>query len=722
MNDDLMAERIPAETEEWDSLMWPAVIVTDPAGRVVHWNARAAEVYGWPTTEAVGRLVSELIAPGDPDEAAAGVLTRVALGEPWEGVIAVRRRDGEVFEAYVRDAPIRDADGELMGMLGMSVPHRPAGRAEATGNYLARLQSVTAALSAALSTYDVAQVLLGEGLSAPGAATGGLWLLDEAGKNLQLVGGAGMRDGVDAAYAGLPIEAPMPGPAVFRSGQPLFLHSRVERDRLWPAIAGTETAAEGIAVVPLSVGTRVLGCLALGFTEVQDFDDEQQRFLAALADQAAQAVERARLIDAEREATRRLAVIAEAGRLLAESLDPEVVMNRLAELGVDVLGEMCVIDVVGDDGQLRRTAMAHADPDRLATLRALWTNSVAPPGSAPETVLRTGEPKLVEEITEAVIRRSTDTEEHYRAALALAPGPAAIVPLQARGRIIGVLTSARRRGAPTYTEADLEFVMEIAARAALALDNARLFRQRSDIARTLQQSLLPPTLPSVPGVEMAARYHPAGEGLEVGGDIYDVFAVRDGWGVLIGDVVGTGARAAATTSLVRHTARAIAPHLGTPGEVVRAVNRALSDAVTEEGFCTLVFGVASRTAAGLHLDLAGGGHPCPVVLRADGTTEEIGEGGCLLGPFTSIDTPTYDVDLAPGDALVLYTDGLIEARRPGGTRPASLFGEEGLHAVLRSAAGGSAEDIAGTCVGAVVDFAGGLPDDDIALLVLRCTP
>ncbi|MGH3112835.1 MAG: PP2C family protein-serine/threonine phosphatase, partial [Gaiellaceae bacterium] len=293
------------------------------------------------------------------------------------------------------------------------------------------------------------------------------------------------------------------------------------------------------------------------------------------------------------------------------------------------------------------------------------------------------------------------------------------VPLVARGRTLGAITfavtdfSGRR-----YTPGDLALGDDLARRAGLAVDNARLYRDQAYIARVLQTSLLPPDLPQIPGVELAASYHAAGEGNEVGGDFYDVFRTGPGdWAVVIGDVCGKGADAAALTALVRYTIRAAAVQARKPKRVVAALNDAILRQRQEREFCTIAYARVRPETLGARVTVCCGGHPLPLIVRASGLVEPAAKPGSLIGVFAEPDLSDVVVELAPGDTLVLYTDGVTEARSPDGA-----FGENLLPEVLAGSAGRSADEICKRIESAVLDFQAGRPRDDIALVVLRVRP
>ena len=251
---------------------------------------------------------------------------------------------------------------------------------------------------------------------------------------------------------------------------------------------------------------------------------------------------------------------------------------------------------------------------------------------------------------------------------------------------------------------------ELARIASLAIENARLDERARHIAHTLQASLLPPSLPEIPGLQVAARYLAGGEGTTVGGDLYDLFPVDGDWALVLGDVCGKGAEAAALTSMVRFTIRAEVVHHESPGEVLGLLNAAILRQHRDVRFCTVLHG---RLRADGRLTLASAGHPPPLLRRADGTVEAVASSGPLLGVLPEVEHPDVSVELKPGDVLVSYTDGVTEGRGPEG-----LFGDERL-ADLLAASAEDAEAIADRITAAVLDFQGGRTQDDLALLVLR---
>jgi PAS domain S-box-containing protein len=400
--------------------------------------------------------------------------------------------------------------------------------------------------------------------------------------------------------------------------------------------------------------------------------------------QVAREQERERLLEVEQAARRssdaaqaRLRLLADASALLERSLEADEALAQLAEVLSGRLADSCAIEVVDEAGRLKLEGRAERAGRTLD----------ADPGTAME-VLAAGQARILGDGT-------------------------AIVPLVARGRAVGLLTlgwadRAHRPPRDTWT-----LIEAVAQRLALAIDSAQQYREREHIARTLQASLLADALPAIDGVELAAEYRPAALGTDVGGDLYDAFALGDGaWGLVIGDVRGKGAEAAAVTALARYTLRALAPRVASPGETLALLNEELLRQRGGEWFITAaLLRLEPLAGGGARLVAASGGHPPPVVLRADGTAEVVAAKGTLLGVEPGARSADVELRLDPGDTLVLYTDGVTEAERDRPLEPAALaellvpLAPEGPRAVAREV------------VRIAERATAGAPRDDLAVLV-----
>jgi PAS domain S-box-containing protein len=431
---------------------------------------------------------------------------------------------------------------------------------------------------------------------------------------------------------------------------------------------------------------------------------------------------REQLARAEAVAARgRLALLAAAGPALAASLDYEETLRRAARLVVPDLADWCLLDIAEEDGRVHQLAAAHAEPEKEDLLRRLGEHrsfGEDDPGSTAQ-VLRTGRSVLLPRLPDwSFYEREMGVGGHLDVLRELEPRSLISVPLLARGRTLGAMTLVSSRPDRRYDDEDLLLAENLAYRCALAVDNARLYRDRSEIARTLQRSLLPPHLPQIPGVELGAEYLPAGEANEVGGDFYDVInTVEDGWVCVIGDVRGKGAAAAAVTALARYTIRAVTMSNDLPSEVLSGLNEAMLRQLPEDRFCTAACARLEPLddAPGVGIDVSRAGHPAPLLVRADGTVEEISCPGRALGVFPDAELDDTHTRLMPGETIVFYTDGVTEARDPDG----GFFGEERLHRFLAAHSGKHAADLARALKNAVLEFQEGYPRDDLALLVLR---
>jgi PAS domain S-box-containing protein len=416
-----------------------------------------------------------------------------------------------------------------------------------------------------------------------------------------------------------------------------------------------------------------------------------------------------------REESHRL--LADASRALAASLDVDETFPRVAQLAAERLGDWCAIAEVEPDGTVRTIAVGDARrADQPLVAEMLQRYPLATPGrtylAGP---LSEGRPELVAEVGDAELAAAARDDEHLALLRQVRPRSAMTVPMHVRGRLVGAVsiltaTEGRRLG-----DDDLELAQELAGRCALALESGRLYAERSRIARTLQESLLPPMLPELPGLDVAARFRAAGAGIEVGGDFYDLFDVGDGnWAVAIGDVCGKGTDAAAVTALARYTVRAAAMRQDDPSEILTVLNEALLRQRGERRFCTVLFGRLARNGAGTAFEFASGGHPLPLVLDGDGSGHEVGAPGTLLGIVADPSLDDAEVTLRPGDAVVLYTDGVTDA-----AAPARVWTPEELAEAVGSVHGLDADAIADRILQSALESTTGEPRDDIAIIVVK---
>ena len=388
-----------------------------------------------------------------------------------------------------------------------------------------------------------------------------------------------------------------------------------------PAVFADGAVAKSLVTVPFLVDGRVTGVLGAAATSPDRFDGSDAAKLQRVADRVAMSLERARLSELERRRRGRIGFLAEASELLASTLDQEKTISLIAQLVVPRLAAWCAVLLADDAGDLYPAYVWHADESLIDPLAGLL--QMVPPPEADEAGRSWS----------LAVDAAALTDE----AVVLASDAAWCFPLAARGRSLGMVVIGRPRGDRPPREA-LELTEDLARRAALALDNARLYEQQQLTSQALQRSLLPPELPRIPGVDLSVAHKVAGEGNEVGGDFYDVFpAGENRWRFAIGDVCGTGPEAAAVTGLARHALRILARE----GHDVVDVMGRLNQLILEEGprarFITLLHGeltVLGGSSPGpaeegalfagdgdgarpaVRLRLVSAGHPLPLLLRA----------------------------------------------------------------------------------------------------------
>jgi serine phosphatase RsbU (regulator of sigma subunit) len=422
------------------------------------------------------------------------------------------------------------------------------------------------------------------------------------------------------------------------------------------------------------------------------------------------------------EADRKTAqLFAESGYLLEDTLARERAVEHIAELAVPAIADVAAIDVLEEDGSISRLATAAASAElREVTARLREQQPIDITGSHPiSEAIRIGQIRHISRPTEARLREYARGEEELQLMLRFRAHSALILPLRARGAILGAMSLSALDPRLEYDQETRRVAEALAARAALALDNARLHEQQTHIAGVLQQSLLPRSLPEINGFETGARFLAAGEAVAVGGDFYDVFhAGSNAWMAVIGDVCGKGPEAAAVTALARYTIRTAATQDGQPSSVLAKLHTTIRADRSDLRFCTAALARIEQ-GNGRHdarLTVALGGHHPPLALRRSGTVERIGEPGTLLGGLAQPVLSDVEASLAAGESLVLFTDGLLELRDRSGPQDPTWVDD-----LLVGVAGASADQIAEHLARAAFERQGGELRDDVAVLVLRRT-
>ncbi len=442
------------------------------------------------------------------------------------------------------------------------------------------------------------------------------------------------------------------------------------------------------AGVPLHAET-LLGVLDVGSHTLRQFTAADMDLLRLAADRIARAIERGRALDFERAARERSEFLERTNTVLTRSLEIPDLMRRVVQAAVPRLGDWCQLAVFTDEqSNIPSIEVAHVDPDKLVWARELRDRFPYDPDALTgmPAAVRTGATQYYPDINEELIARAVSDPDARDVLRQLRVRSMINVPLRGRTGILGALQLVQAESERRYAPADVQLAEAIAARIAIALENARLYERERAIAATLQRSLLPPHLPEIPGFELAHRYWTAGDTALVGGDFYDVIDVGpDSWGVLVGDVSGKGVDAAALTGVARQTARAAARHGIGPSGVLEWLDDAIKTQADQFGgqYCTALYGLLERgdpeSADGWRFRFVLGGHPRPVHLPARGQPVLVGTPGTLLGVLDGPTLHETELVLAPGDTLLLYTDGVTDVAGP------SALDEAGLLAIVAEA-------------------------------------
>jgi PAS domain S-box-containing protein len=370
----------------------------------------------------------------------------------------------------------------------------------------------------------------------------------------------------------------------------------------------------------------------------------------------------ARDITAEVRRRRAQDFLVAAGRLLDSSLDPVETARTIVSTAVPELADLCLIDFRRADGRLGDSVVAGADPEMAARLERIRREQpLDPNGEHPVAqVLRLSQPMVWRDLkAPEVVDKVSQSSDHLQLMRDAGYNSAAVVPLLARGRTLGALSFLHARQDMRYDTGDLEFLSELGERAALALDNARLYQERDRVAKNLQRGLRPPRPAEIPGLDISVVFEAAGEGIEVGGDLYDVLPSEDGCWLLVGDVAGKGSTAAGVSVAVRHSVRGLVREIDEPDEVLRRVNELLVGGNSLNDFATVMLVRLRRASRGWSFTLATAGHP-PAVVAGEGGTALLG-GGSVLGAWREANVERHDRALAGDETLALCTDGWLEA-------------------------------------------------------------
>ncbi|MGI5373159.1 SpoIIE family protein phosphatase [Streptomyces sp. CA-251387] len=652
-----------------------ALWVADADGRLVQWSLAAQDLLGHTAEQMVGQDANRVLVPEENRELADRLTRRVRSGAAVVARLPVRHRDGSLVEMEMWICPIADGR-ERTGVLAIA----------AETSAVEQMRDALAALEGLFTQSPIGLAMLGPDL-----------------RFLRVNEALARIDGVPVAeHVGRRVTEVAPSAGVLES----VMRQVLERGEAVVDFRHTSSAADperrrtwSCSYAPLlgGAGQRV-GVIA----SLIDVTEGQRAHVEA------------------EQARRRLALLAEAGTQMGSTLDltqtarevVRVLVPRLADSAdVQLLEEAVAPDetAASAHGVVRRVAAVFTDPAAPADLLAVGMTLQVPPGSVYEQIMTAGRPMnlYLSDIGPLITTPGVDRLRDY---LRARVGAARLVPLVARGTVLGAVVVTRTRDREPFDDQDILLIDELVARAALNIDNARMYGRERDAALTLQRSLMNPLLPVVRGLELTGRYLPAGDN-EVGGDWFDAIALSgDRTALVIGDVMGHGIHAAAVMGQLRTAVRTLARRDTPPDQVLRFLDAAVADLGDNE-MATCLYAVHDP-GTGRCL-IARAGHPPPVVADGRGAVAFLeGPAGPPLG-VGGQDCEVQQLVLPPHSLLVTYTDGLIE------TRGSDL--DQGMRRLAQALRhpGHPLEDI---CDALLAHVMPDVADDDVAVLLARALP
>lgn len=510
------------------------------------------------------------------------------------------------------------------------------------------------------------------------------------------------------SYTEVPLSSSLPGAVSVREDLDLHFWSRDEIEHQLPFLKGYYPSDRSLHLMPLRRGAVPSGLLVLTFP-AGAFRRRDQTFLHSLARALSSAMLRGEEIQRYDAEVHRHTLLAEASLRLSRSLDPTETAEEIGRLMVPRFADWCSLQVLEGE-QLVTLLVQHRDPETTEWARSMLdvfpTNMDSPTG-APQ-VVRTGRSEIYPYIPTQLVQEAAINEEHAEILLRLGFTSAITAPLRGRGAVLGALTLIHSDSGRTYTDADLAFLEEIADRAALALETATTFEEQStrladvtQVAQAAQLAILAPPPEHIAPVSLSARYVSAAAAAQVGGDLYEVIAVPHGVRMLIGDVRGKGLTAVRTATVVLGAFRAAAAAVGDLAEVAVEIDRRIKPFLLDaEEFVTAALLDIHHDG---RTDLIACGHPPPYLIPAEGTPRTL---DVVPSPplGLGVEPVVGHHQLCPGDRVLLYTDGLVEARTDSGAfvDPLPIVGEvlggaaphrlDELLDLFRAAAGRDLED------------------------------
>jgi PAS domain S-box-containing protein len=663
-----------------------AFISMDGDGRIVSWNARAVEMFGYEKREALGMLVADAVVPDGQREVHREAVRRLIdtgesrlLNRPIE--LSARRRDGSALPVRLTISAEQQDGGWLFHALVQDLSER--------ATLLAELE---AALRERGPGFAEILDVLGEAIT----------IRDRA-DHIIYANRAALQHMGFASLAQLQARPP-------RSIMDDYIVTGEDGRELTMDDVPSVRLLRGEAPEPLlmRIVHRATGELSWNLLKASALRDESGAIVAT-----ATIIEN---VTAVKTSELRSRFLSDAGRVLASSLDYPQTLRNVAWAAVPQIADWCAVDLVDFEGKREQVVTAHRDPGKLALAERLrrFESEQLGPERAIGRAIRTGAAQLFAEITDEMLVQAAVDDEHLRLLREVGLRSVLIVPLRTASRTIGTMTLFNAESGRRFDEDDVRFADQLADRAAAAVENARLYQARSRTAATLQRSLLPDSVPRIPGWEVATLYRPAGADpeLDVGGDFYDFLDTPDGWLVIIGDVTGKGVEAAALTSLLRHGARFVSQTGTRPAGILRRLDMALKQHATLS-LCTTL---CARLTAG-ELVFCSAGHPMPLVVGVDGSVREVGEPGRILGLADVYDWKDQAVPIRLGETVLLYTDGVTDTRGEH-----QRFGDARLRELLGRGCALSPAELLASLDAALAAFQVGPQADDTAIIAMRADP
>jgi GAF domain-containing protein/anti-sigma regulatory factor (Ser/Thr protein kinase) len=598
-----------------------------------------------------------------------------------------------------------------------SAEQRARAAAEALAARLGRLQQVTAELINATDPQHVADIVVAHARDAFGAIGASVCLLEGA-DTLRIIAIVGVADNLVSQFRTFAVHAQLPASEAVRTNAPILVVDRDELLRRYPDLIAADPREGSLLIVPLRSGGGPVGAMSLQFPAGREIGDRDEvAFLTSLADASAQAIDRSRAQAAATVASDKLTFLADASAELATSLDYRGTLANVARLVVPRLADWCGIQII-ENGNYETVALAHVDPNKVSFAEELQRRYPVQPDSpvGVPNVIRTGRSELYAEVSDEMLAAGAIDDEHLRLARQLGLSSALIVPLTGRGGTFGALSLVYAESGRHYSESDRAFIEEVARRAALAVDNARDYQQQSGrlaaitrVAEAAQQAILAPVPRQIGPIALAGAYVSAAREALVGGDLYEV-VTGPGWvRLLIGDVRGKGLEAVRLATVVLGYFRAAAD-AETLAVVATEIDARLSVHLGDEDFVTAMLVEIQDDG---RTEILSCGHPGPLLADATSVTELHCPPALPLGLGSVPEALT--IALRPGQRLLLFTDGLIEARDDHGQ-----FAE--LMKIVDPLRTSDLDTVLEQILEELRSTVGGELDDDLALLAAEYRP